>query len=261
MAKGKTSKIMACLNTQPSEIKALLNRKNVNFELILDSYRTIPEDQKNTIFGFVSIEALTKNMPYLEKPPILWESVCVLSQIKVTYPIVILDGKMLKDGLVHFYPLDKEKLKKGVKKKFSNNINLYVEKRNPVQLGNDSELSRLVNKFVATLPEYVYESFYVALTSAFQEDDYSILNNFVKENRLLTNENKKEYKELASYIESIKDAISACVNKDTNTLQKMKKDRELKKSISRVRFFIYYFGGANLEDYMDKEQNVANNLS
>ncbi len=255
-----TSKLLVCFNTQPSYLKSFLGKKGLEFVLVNDYTFKVPEKQKNKVYGFTSITGLASNLPYLKKAPILWETISVINQLKLNYPIVTVDSKILTDGIVHFIPLNKVLLKKHLTKKFKNKIDFVVEKRKPVQFGNNSKLSLLLNSFVSTLPEYIHESLFVALTSSFKEKDFSIFNSFIKENRVITDFNKKQYKKLADYIKFLEQPINCLIDKDLKELAKYRKNKEVKESLSRVRFFLQYFGNFKLDDYMDDEKNISNSL-
>jgi len=256
-----TSKILVLLNHNPYEIKNILRKKKLKLKVISDYNELVPEDQYNTVYGFTSISALEPNLNRIERPPLLWESVPMVNQLKLNNPVLILDGKILNRGIIHFTSINMKGLKK-VTYKFKNKYDIKIERRKPVQFGNNSKLSILVNDFVSTLPEYLHEPVYIALASSFQENDYTIFDNFIRENRLLTNENKDKLKKLADHIDELKEYIDVLLNEEKSKKNyKLRKNMEIKESISRVRFFLQYFGDFSLSSYMDSEDNISNNLN
>ena len=252
-----TNKILGVLNHAPSVIGNLLESKGIMFQLVLDS-KQIQRFRPKTVYGFTSSETLFKSIKNLKRPPILWDSPSVFNHISLSQPISLLDAKMMRDGIIIFETLKKDKLRAFMKKKFEAlEVQPMFSKIITKQLGNDSKFSELLNKLLVTLPDYVYEPTLIAITTSCENDDYKILSQYMNNNRLITDVNKDQYKELIDYIKEIKPYIVYMVTKtEKKILSKL--DKDTKSSLKRIRFFINYFGSKRLGDYIDCENSVNN---
>jgi hypothetical protein len=252
-----TSKILGVLNHAPSVIENLLESKGITFQLVLDS-KQLQRFRPKTVYGFTSSETLFKSIQQLKRPPILWDSPSVFNHISLSQPISLLDAKIMRDGIIIFEALKKDKLRAFMKKKFEAlETPPMFSKVVTKQLGNDSKFSELLNKLLVTLPDYVYEPTIIAVTTACEQGNYKILSEYLNNNRLITDVNKEQYKEFSSYLKGIKQYITYMISKtEKKVLSKL--DKETKSSLKRVRFFINYFGTKRLEDYLDCESSVNN---
>ena len=250
-----TSKIMGVLNHPPSTLQRILEKNDVEFQLVLDDSQ-VEKFKSAIIYGFVSSETLFKSIKKLKRPPILWDSPSTFNHITLSQPISILDAKIMRDGIIIFEPLKKDKIYAFLEKKFEPldtqpNFGKIFTK----QLGNDSEFSKLLNKLLLTFPEYVYEPTIVAITTACEQNDFTIFSGYLNNNRLITNINKSDYKELSDYLKSIRPYIQLMVSKE-NKKELAKLDKEIKNSLKRIKFFIGYFGTKTLNSYLDFELAV-----
>lgn len=254
MLDKQTSKIMACMNTHIDKVKLLLKKEGFELQMLFDPYKEIKK-QKNIIFGFTSSENMIPLLPQLKHPPILWEAATVLYHISLNQPIVFLDAKILRDGLVTFHEISQEKLAKFAKKEFVHVSQIQLEKSKATQFGNNSKLSILLNNFLSTLPVYVYEPTLIALISALELGKFKMFTTYIEKNRIVTNENKKQFSEFVEYLTEIKPYVKMLVKKDVKGLRKIT-DMEIKFSVQRMKFLFTYFGSKKLTDYLDPEDNV-----
>jgi len=255
MPKVKSTKsIMACLNTSVLDVKTLLENKGYNFRLIISQGQKIGK-QRGTIIGFTCLSALIHYLPKLKRPPILWEGAAVVRHVMLNQSVKILDASVMTDGLIFFNPLDTKTLYRLVKRKFRYKSKIRFEKAEPKQLGNGSKLSILFNEFLSTLPDYIHEATIISLVSSVENNDYSIMDEFVKKERLLTYENKKDYKKFAEYLTTIEEYLE---NINDNKKRKKSSDKETIESIRRIKFLIKHFssGEHRMEEYKDKEGGV-----
>jgi len=257
MERETTSKIMGVLNHSPNIIGELLESKGVNFQLVL-SNKQVQRFKPTTVYGFTSSEVLFNNIKYLKKSPILWDSPSVFNHISLSQPISLLDAKIMRDGIIIFETLKKDKLRSFIKKDFEPlDQQPLFSKTFTKSLGTDSKFSELLNNLLSTLPDYVHEPTIIAITTACEQDNFKIFSEYINNNRLVTDINKSEYRELIEYIKSIKHYISFMVKKEEKKVL-AKLDKEIKSSLKRIKFFIHYFGTKKLEDYLDCENSVNN---
>jgi len=249
-----TKKILVCLNTPQKEVKDLLESKNLNFKMMLDPKQELGI-QKRTIFGFTSFEILQHFLNILKRPPVLWENPSLVKHISLNQPVILLDSNINNSGLIFFKNLDYKKLLLMTKRKFNYCSDIKFEKCSTKHLGNGSILSVLFNTFLSSLPDYIYEPTIVAFVTAIETQDYKIFDDYIVDNRLLTDENKKVYTELSEYLTTIKKEIEYLVKGDKIKLRKIK-DKTIKVSLARLRFLLKYFGTKKIEEFLDVEGNV-----
>lgn len=251
----KTRYIGGCLNTEPDKVKDYLKELGFKFHLIIDINKEVTskekQKEKKIVYGFTSSEGLVKNIENCYHPPILWESASVLKNIKLNQKIILLDSSILLNGIILFHNLDTKVLSKLVNTEFNFEGQIKYEKTKVVQFGNNSKLSMLLNCFLATLPVVTHEPTLVAFATAFEKCKFKMLNKYILDNRLITNENKKEYEALSVYLTKIKDDIKHYVKEG-----KISKKEDVKLSLARVKFLIKYYGTKKIMDYLDNENNV-----
>jgi len=261
-----TSKILGVLNSSPSEVKSLLNRNGVDFKLILNHDYKV-EEIDDTVYGFTNSDTLINNLKSLKRTPFLWESACVFKHMSLTQPVVLIDAKVLNDGVIIFEDLKKAKIKHYLKKTFKPlDVYPYLNRRPVKQWGNNSKMSKLINNLLVSFPSFVYEPTIISLTTAFETNNYKIFSEFLSMNRLITNENKSDYLMLVNYIKELRAkiiVISSGTKKEKLFLQndlKKLKDIETKESLKRVKFLLTYFGTKDINVYLDSE-NIVNSDS
>lgn len=257
----KTRYIGGILNTDPTKIKEILAKENFKFRLIIDYNESkIPsieiQKSKKLIFGFTSSQGLINGLEkQLYHPPILFESAPVIKHINLNQKVIFLDAKILSNGLVLFQQINLENLVKLINSEFIYDSDIKFEKSKTVQFGNNSKLSLLLNRFLVTLPTIVHEPTLVAFTTSLEKFKFKILERYIINNRLVTDENKKEFEALIHYLTEVKGSIKKLVQEN----KIVTKDKEIKASLSRVRFLIKYFGTKKVDEYLDKENNVVVN--
>jgi len=142
---------------------------------------------------------------------------------------------------VEFKELEIKKLVSLSKKLFVGEQLEVVNLRGNTILTDTSSISRTIGVFLCTLPYITYKSFLIALATSAEEKNLSILSKMVKENRLVTNKNIKEYKKLVAILEvAIKDFK---INKKTV-------------ETSRLIKLVARFGTEEIENYLDEEHNI-----
>lgn len=248
-----TTHIMACLNTPTSKVKTILENKGYNFRLILGQGQGVGP-QRGTIVGSTCLTALLEHIHSLKRPPILWESAAVVRHVMLNQPVSLLDGEIMTNGLIFFKDFNRKLLFKLSQRKFLCKSKIKFEKASPKQYGNGSRLSILFNNFLSTLPDYIHEATIIAFVSAAEDSDYAVMDRFVDRERLITNENKKQYVEFVDYLTSIREYLKGIGSKD----RKRSTDKGIKESVKRVQFLVKYYssGKHRMKSYKDIEGGV-----
>ena len=252
----KTRYIGGLLNTPFEDIRLFLKSNNIICKLVADNEILISESKdkqkkKNIVYYFISSTCLIKNLDKCYYPPLLWETAPTIKHIALNQKVKFLDSSIMLNGMIFFKPFEQGQLLKLVSCEFINESHIAFEKTQMQQFGNNSKLSLLLNKFLGSLPITSYEPTLVAFATAFESGNYKKLSTYIKNNRLLTDENADTFSELAKYIEKISVPLKSFIKEKKNPT-----DPLLKKSLSRAKFIIRYFGTKKVEDYLDKEDNV-----
>ena len=234
------NKVGLILNTPLNIIQKRLKIKNYSIKLIKSTKSNIPRSKK-IIPVFDSLETLVKRIEDLKHSPIITESIVSAQKLNYMYEIIYLDAIVNSKGLITFKELEIKKLVSLSKKLFVGEQLEVVNLRGNTILTDTSSISRTVGVFLCTLPYITYKSFLIALATSAEEKNLSILSKMVKENRLVTNKNIKEYKKLVTTLEV---AI-----KDFKTNKKTVETSRLIKLVAR-------FGTEEIENYLDEEHNI-----
>ena len=249
------SSIVAILNHSPFDVKTELKRHGVSLRIVPGNSTRIPEDDEDHVYGFTSSEALANNMNRLRRPPILWETATVVHHVSLNHPVVMVDAKRHADGLVMFTSLDVEALVELLNQPFKKKFTFLVEKSQPVQYGNHSKFSTILNAFLVTLPSFTVEPTLTALATALKFD-YTVFNTYLTSNRLVTTQNKKAFDKLNEIITECQPIIEALRKKDKKFLTKLGEADGSKQNAQRIRFLFVHYGARSLNSYLDDEHNV-----
>ena len=242
--------ILACINSCAYKLCAKLNKK-FDVELVNDISTEIP-DKEDIRYIFTSYISLQKNLKRLKYPPILIESPSIVRLISISYPVIVLDAALHDNGLISFNSINSSILRY-LNLEFKPLGKIIFAKAEVVQYGNHSGLAKALNAMLLTLPSFTHTAFLVALTEYLetQDDQFS---EFVADNRLVSDENKTQFKELMDELETVEKYLPLLIAKDKklNAL----KDKAVKLNLGRCRFLLANFGSRNSKSYMDKENNI-----
>ena len=238
--------IAIILNTDPLTVKKRLE----NFQIVLSNSKI-----KNNILGFTSFKVLSERQKEIKHTPFLFESIVVAENIKLEAPVIFLDAKVCFDGIVKMLPLNYKKALY-YSKKLYRPTNFIFEKALTKQFGDYSELSLRINEFLVLQPGTLREPFLVALTLSFQNDDYSILETYLNNNRCVTSFSKDAYYALIDRVEYIKPFVKLAMLKDKSLLKIKKEKPDVKDDLGRVRFLILNYGGRDLDKFLDEEKTL-----
>ena len=252
----QTRYIGGLLNTPFEDIRKFLKKNSIECKLITDNEIHVKESleiqkKKHIVYNFISSTCLIKNIKKCYHPPLLWETASTLKHISLNQKVKFLDSNIMLNGMIFFIPFSKESLLKLVNCEFVSDSHIAFERTQMQQFGNDSKLSLLLNNFLGSLPITSYEPTIVAFATAFESNKYKPLDTFLKNNRLVTDENKENFEKLIKFIESIRKDLREFIFEKKSPV-----DKDLKKSLSRAKFLVRYFGTKKIEDYLDKEDNV-----
>ena len=222
------SPILICLNHSPDYIRSIIDFKLFNKKL-----------SKQKVMGFTSVIDLLANIDKLKNAPILFTNICEARQLELEYPVKYIDAKPTNSGIIFFHKVNKKRLR-NVYKKYNKSY-IYT------QLGINSKLSLLINSYLPTLPEFVYTPVLIMLNRYINGD--TNFNTFIKQNRLLTNENKIQFQELRDYIEGD-------FKIELKLFLECKLDTKIMDNINRFKFLKKYFS-KDISIYLDKEGNIV----
>ena len=245
------------LHSDASKVKEVLSVDGYNFLFVNSSTTEIPsrKDQlkKRMVLGFASATQLINNLKKCARPPLLFEVPTTARHVELNHKVVYLDADPQPNGIIRFRPVSERNLLKLVsyKYKYSKKYAPCIEKANVIRYGNDSELSHYLNNFLATLPQYMSEPVIIALVSAIESNNYKAFDDFVSNNRLVTDENKEEYTDFVNYMTSIQKHVEKYIKKGV-----VPSNKDVKISLARLRLFRMYYDQEKLKGYMDDESNV-----
>lgn len=222
------SPILICFNHSPDYIRSIIDFKLFNKKL-----------SKQKVMGFTSVIDLLANIDKLKNAPILFTNICEARQLELEYPVKYIDAKLTNSGIIFFHKVNKKRLR-NVYKKYNKSY-IYT------QLGINSKLSLLINSYLHTLPEFVYTPVLIMLNRYINGD--TNFNTFIKQNRLLTNENKIQFQELRDYIEGD-------FKIELKLFLECKLDTKIMDNINRFKFLKKYFS-KDISIYLDKEGNIV----
>lgn len=250
-------KVGVVLNTPPTTIKEVLSNAGYRFHLInsiIDNRLPKAEIQvsKRWVIGFTSITSLINNIDRCMRPPVLFEAASIVRHLELNQPIHWLDAEPMVNGIINFRELQTDLLISQSKRKFVNIGEIKFEKGKPTQVGNDSKISLLFNRFLSTLPVHVHEAVITAFVTSIFDSSAKSMNEFLLNNRFLTNENRKEWVELVQHLNEIKPYLKKLRKGKLKTVS----DPEIKKDVSRLKFMYRYFGDRNPDRFTDPEDNV-----
>ena len=233
------------LNTDPLVVK-----KKIDLQIVFSHSKIL-----DTILGFTSFKVLAERQAEIKYTPFLFESITVAENIKLEASVTFLDAKIGFDGLVRMLPLNYKRMRFMSKKKYSP-TNFIFEKALTKQFGDYSELSLKINDFLVLQPRTLREPFAVALTLSFQNNDFSILETYLNNNRCVTSFSKEAYYALIDRVEYIKPFVKLMLAKDKSLLKIKKNNPDIKEDLGRVRFLISNFGGRDLDKFLDEEKTL-----
>jgi len=226
-------------NTEPSRVKKRLRWIGYTLKMVELDSPDVPLE--NVVIGLKSVEALQYKTHSFKKGVLLWESVSKVKSLSFDRKVCYLDSELKNNGLVTFTPLNFLLLKQVIKSDW----------REPKKC----KFNYYLNDFLKTLPLVTHEPFIVSLVSSIEENDYSIVYNFLGNNRLITDKNNKVFLQFNRYLTRINIYIQYIAQRDKEKLAKIK-NLHLKKSLNKIRFLIFNFGTA-LEDFLDHEQTLS----
>lgn len=161
---------------------------------------------------FTDYVTMINNLKYLNKTPILIESPDVINLIDINLKLTMLNCTINMNGIIEVFKLDSNKLFKSIKNFKCKSI--VIEKNGSI--GNNSEFSISLNKFLNTIPIIARRESLKSLFSCYCKDDYSDFEKFIKDNRLVTSENRDLILKLESILINIKKS------KDKSSLNRIK---------------------------------------
>lgn len=262
MASKVSNDIIIVLNTSVHEVRSNLKDMGIQVRMVTSNSKLIPEDDDQHIYGFTSSTALINSIDRLCTPPLLWETASVAHLVGLNHPHYYCDATRHIDGLIHFHKIDYDDLYKRLSRSFKRGPFIGVERAQPIQFGNDSEVSRALNAFLDTIPPISIEPTLVAYTEACKED-YSVFSLYLTANRLVTGANEKALKRLDDITADCKQIINAVkTSKDSKSrafLLKLENDDKL--NAQRFRFLFKYYGNRDLSKFLDDENNVSTVVS
>lgn len=240
----KTNKLIFILSSSFDEVRKTVTSEGFSFYVFHSNpfkiYKKF-EPRKKIVYGFTSLNSALPVLHLLKKPPIIWDSIVNIRKARLRFPIIILDGFVSVNGIVDFYFLDKNKLSFLIKKKYK-----YVDSY------FNSDLDKILEKFLDTLPEYIHEPFLLVLGKSLKDRNFYELNKFIFDNRVSTTENKKELSELSKYLD--------CMIKEYKDFKVKIKDSKYEKSRKKIISLINKLDVDRLEKYKDIEGcvNICN---
>lgn len=140
----------------------------------------------NSVIVFRNYVSMVNSLKYLKRTPILCESPDILNLIDINLKLTLLDCVINTDGIVESKDFDYKLLLKSIKDFKCKN--LCIEKNGSI--GNNSELSISLNEFLNTIPIIARRETLKSLFSCIEIKDYTKFNKFIKDNRLVTSENR-----------------------------------------------------------------------
>lgn len=252
---NSTSKILCCLTPNHNQVQSTLLDSGFKFNLIAkekDKYKAYNFDRKN-VFGFNKIDDMLYFIDFIKTPPILWESIKVVRELSLNINIIFLDSELKTDGIILFKKLDEITLIKHARIRFRSDQELMYNSEHQ-NFSDDSVFSIMLNNFLNSFPDYVHLPFLIALASSMENQNYETLNTFIEMNRLLTDKNKKIFKQLNKELSKTNPIIKMFL--DGNKKEIKDQPKNLRNNLNRVVFIINHFGTRDLTTFTDDEDNI-----
>lgn len=247
--------IVCVANTNPKKVKEFLKSQGFYFFM----WRPNDDIDPNVHYGFYNFYDLLKVKT--KKVPFFFNLVSAFDHIKINYRIYPYDYREMSNGLVFFKEPNSEELQDVLSKKYSRKKAKEVLFR-PAKVASyeGSELARLWNNFILTLPAKVAEAFMVCFLQSVRNNDKDGYGQFIMDNRLIGTGNSSAFNELHTLIQTLWPALRSAIKKTEKAQEKLKKFKknhpDLEDSISRFLFWNKSYKGKDLSDYLDEENNV-----
>lgn len=265
MKKSPKNIIIGVINTNPNEIKKMissLNKKCISY-LDGDEEDAELEKYKGKHIFFDGVNQFTKGFSkkIISATPFIWDTPYSLNTQSISENLIYADAKLSRDGYVFLRPLDKDKFKTYLNAAWTKSPTEHcVMKFTPDKIatrGRVSNIAKIINRILFTLPSFVHIPFMVALTEAIKGNMMSF-GNFIRDNRLVNKSNRQFFFNLDSNLFKIKLPLLYFINKDRNSYEESleqlsKKD---KRNLNTVQNIVNKFKKYNLKDFMDIEDNI-----
>lgn len=239
----KTKAILCVLNTDHFQVKNFLEKNDIDFTLIADIGSVIPNEG---MVGFTTSNILIDRAKECVHPPILFDTAFTISQLALETKIIILDGVILPNGVVFFTEFRWEKLLKAASKRFVPPKDFIFRKSNMKQFGAQSSLTKTLSEFLVTIPGILHPHFYVSLATAIENNKLSPFRKFVRQNRLVTDQNLTQWTKLVNLLSD----LVSCAKGERKWSQ------DLRKCFQRMKFLIKIYGAKPIKEYL-KEINLG----
>lgn len=248
--------IVCVANTSPEKVKLQLKELGISFSMWTEGEKL----SSNKIYGFFNFEDLRKSK--VKTVPFFFNIVSSFNHIAINHPIFRYDFYEKPTGLVLFHKPELKKVKRILEKNFSckslRDVSFHPAKMNAAKT---TELSKLWNSFILTLPYHVAETLMICFLTCVRSNDVQKFHKFVVDNRLVGTGNKKIYEELDKLLHIMWPVLHALSSgkKDAEEIKKslLKERPELESSISRFLFWNKSYKGKSLDSYIDAENNVS----
>lgn len=219
--------IVAVVNTTLQDLETSLQNSNINYKL----YRKNIKYKGHIIFPSVKsyIRYIKRNE--LKATPIIIDDISNTYELALYNKICYIDARIRPNGIVSFQKIDNEKLVAYLDSPLEE---IQVEKYS-------SKLMMTVLKLVQEFPVVVQKPFLIAFSQGLK-DKWKTFSFFVKENRLLTYDNKKYFLQIDKMLDKI-------------FLQKSDEEDALD-NIAYIRNCVSIYNDHILKNCLDNENNI-----